>query len=68
MPGRSTLDTQLVPENLGFRDGQTRRGDPAAFHEAMANIARIGLTSAVGTPDTGAMLSRAARFRLISLA
>ena len=68
MPGRSTLDTQLVPENWGSVMGKRGADNPAAFHEAMANIARIGLTFGGGYAGHGVYAVAPARFRLISLA
>jgi|tagenome__1003787_1003787.scaffolds.fasta_scaffold20560529_2 hypothetical protein len=68
VPGRSTLEAQLVPEKWGSVMGKRGADNSAAFHEAIANIARIGLTFGGGYAGHGVYAVAAARFRLISLA
>jgi hypothetical protein len=48
--------------------GKRGADNPAAFHEAMANIARIGLSFGGGYAGHGVYAVAPARFRLISLA
>ena len=64
VPGRSTLEALLVPEKWGSVMGKRGADNSAAFHEAIANIARIGLTFGGGYAGHGVYAVAAARFRL----